>query len=1203
MNEVDTGGHRKEDENPNWGESKPARCDRDFPSSAPADADTGGTEVVYVNRDIDGENDQTSFPIAFKGGKGNTVEEVPDLRMSQLQQNQNEARQRQHQLLPVDDETPTLRASARSSPATLTRTRTCLYDRERETRELLQAYGRATTQSCSGASPKTAAGKAAAAAMGIDFTLITGSSGSGKSCLVYSVLEERVQQAGGFLLTAKYYYDQVDQPQNYAPLIRAFTDLVTKIKARHHDKALQKSYILAIQEAVNQQPLLLDIIPALRDLLPLQNNDQHTNHTHNSNINTSSDSNLEECEHQDHSEHSNNKRADEQGAYTACTTAAGALGQNTRKRLCFAFQTFVNILCSLDRPLVLFCDDLQWAEPASLDLLAAVVGDAEKQGIFLVGSCRDNEIVSTSHPLAVMLRELEADAVRIQRISLRNLQVDAVRAIVATDYGVESTFMCEKLSGWIMKQTGGNALYVVFLLRSLDEEGLLNQYDIHDIGHWERHVEETFHCTDSVQLIRKQLEGFDESMQELLMMAACLGSEFHSAVLYHLLPCPLSKDRDTFIADIEEKLALVQKADLVQWTQAGVWRFTHDQVQSAAYSLITEEIKQLHLSIGTKLWKNLDEEEMKIHSFTVISQLGIGAHLISDQNDRNQMSVFLLRATRGATASSAFRAASTSVNLGIELLGNRHWRDEYELSLGLYNAAIEVEYCNGDYSKMESLTNELVENARRTEDTHLALTNGVLAAGIGGDFQTAISRGVSLLDSLGFTIPSNPGVFTMLWEYSKTKKALKQYSDSAILNLPIMEDPGKLMAMRTMVVLFTYMINLNPLQAIVVVMKLVRTVLKGGLSPMAAPTLSFYACLLCGGFRDMDSAMRYSKLSLDILEMFDSKEWLSRTYFGAHGLTFPHIQPWKESLKPMLTAHRIALATGDFEYAMHSAGLYLGIALAAGVPLEVLWSDTQVFLQQGKSHPQASVDHFLKPQAQFAANLMGDSSDPTILTGAIMDEARELKDASDSQKETNTKVLQFQRLKLKSFFHAYRAGEPIATQLMDMQMEDLGAYAKAPIIFHSGLVVAGAANSSSSVSRKRLSFVKMCLARLRALSFHAPGENCSMVLALEAVLALMKKRFQKADQKFLQSLTLGRKQGFVDVVGVVNEHFADSLLGRGEMLEALAQLEQAAQSYGQWGAKAKVKDVENRISEMKCKTPLQVECNPAKTTLTLTSEG
>ena len=136
----------------------------------------------------------------------------------------------------------------------------------------------------------------------------------------------------------------------------------------------------------------------------------------------------------------------------------------------------------------------------------------------------------------------------------------------------------------------------------------------------------------------------------------------------------------------------------------------------------------------------------------------------------------------------------------------------------------------------------------------------------------------------------------MLWEFLKTKRMIQKFSDEDILNLPPMEDPAKLIAMRLMVVQFTYMININPLLSIVLAMKMVRTFLKHGIASVAAPALACFALLLYDGFGDVTLGTRLSKLSLAILEKFQSREWLARTYFAVYALSLPHVQPWTDSI-------------------------------------------------------------------------------------------------------------------------------------------------------------------------------------------------------------------------------------------------------------------------------------------------------------------
>jgi predicted ATPase len=254
-------------------------------------------------------------------------------------------------------------------------------------------------------------------------------------------------------------------------------------------------------------------------------------------------------------------------------------------------------------------------------------------------------------------------------------------------------------------------------------------------------------------------------------------------------------------SDVPYGIAIAEEKGLIQRYCAG-WRFVHDQIQQSAYSLIPEhERGEVHLHIGRKLWSSLDTDELGLNTFLVVNQLRHGAHLMTDQGERERMAVLLLRAGEKATTSSAFQNAASHLNLGVSMLENRHWRDQYHLSLDLTSAA--AEYCNANFDRMDELINEVLKNARCTDDKTRALTTSIYSLGSRNEVQKALDLGFKVLADLGEPFPTTAFTLTTIFELMKTKRMLRKLSDDDILNLPRMYDT-KLAAMSRIMIRCSY---------------------------------------------------------------------------------------------------------------------------------------------------------------------------------------------------------------------------------------------------------------------------------------------------------------------------------------------------------------------------------------------------------------
>jgi predicted ATPase len=356
-------------------------------------------------------------------------------------------------------------------------------------------------------------------------------------------------------------------------------------------------------------------------------------------------------------------------------------------------------------------DDLQWADTASLNLISALVNSESNSygccsgnnGLMIVGACRGNE-VALEHELSVTLRDMEEDGVCITDIGLSNLDMAAIHEMASTVLSIPSD-RTTRLATFLYQQSGGNALFVRQLLIALGDDGYFeldpdtqqhaweddNLNDqlgrVGDSGHYDGRGSRRLDHESAVRLVTKRIrQQLSPRIQRVLMLASCLGAEFEEYTLEAVEQ--ESVRRLLLAAEQRDLITRVVVAD------AHKWRFVHDQIQQACYGLIPEECRErTHLDIGRALCQSLTQDELEFHLNTIIDQLRRGADLIQSQDDRNEVALLCLKAGEMATKASAFQTAADHLHLGIRLLGQRNWRDQYYLSLDIYMAAAEVEYC------------------------------------------------------------------------------------------------------------------------------------------------------------------------------------------------------------------------------------------------------------------------------------------------------------------------------------------------------------------------------------------------------------------------------------------------------------------------------------------------------------------------------
>lgn len=388
---------------------------------------------------------------------------------------------------------------------------------------------------------------------------------------------------------------------------------------------------------------------------------------------------------------------------------------------------------------------LAGADPCSLELFNSLVQDEESNSIIFVAACR-SEIAKDS-PWRKSRRAMEDDGLVVKNIEIGNLSEKAVHQLVGDLLSLPSRHS-KSLSQISWLQTKGNPLFLVEFFRSLEYESLLTLDSETQMWTWdEQKILLSERCcghTDVIELISGKIEKLSKSLKELLKIASCIGASFDSAVL-----------KSSASRSIKKPLSLaVQKELLIFDTQAGKYKFVHDRIQQAAYSLIPEsELPMFHLAVGRNLLGQLSSILLEKHVFVVLNQFIRGANLLDSQTEKYRIASLCLSALIKATKTSAFRLSSQYADFGISLLGMWGWKDEYDLTLALYSSACEVQSCTGNFEKLDSFTEEIFRNAHSLQDKVRAYVIQVYSLGGRNRHQEAIEIGLEVLRQLGEPFP------------------------------------------------------------------------------------------------------------------------------------------------------------------------------------------------------------------------------------------------------------------------------------------------------------------------------------------------------------------------------------------------------------------------------------------------------------------
>jgi predicted ATPase len=406
-----------------------------------------------------------------------------------------------------------------------------------------------------------------------ELVLVSGYSGVGKSSVV-NELHKVLGPPRGLFAAGK--FDQYKRDIPYATLAQAFQTLIRQILVKSEGEVDQWRGALAEAVGPNGQ-LIVNLIPEVEFLIGRQ------------------------------------------------PPVPGLPSQEAQNRFQLVFRRFLAAFARPEHPLALFLDDLQWLDAATLELLERLITDQDVRHLMLVGAYRDNE-VSSSHPLMRTLGAIRKAGARMQEIVLAPLALDDTGRLIADSLRCEPE-RARPLAELVQEKTGGNPFFAIQFLTALADEGLLAFDSVALAWQWDIDRIRAKNYTDNVvDLMAAKLKRFSTTTQEALKQLACLGNVVDIATLTLVL-------RETDEA-IDAALLEAVHAGLV-FQHGNAYKFLHDRIQQAAYSLILDEHRaDIHLRIGRVLLASLTADQLAEHLFDVANQLNRGAGRLIDRDEK-----------------------------------------------------------------------------------------------------------------------------------------------------------------------------------------------------------------------------------------------------------------------------------------------------------------------------------------------------------------------------------------------------------------------------------------------------------------------------------------------------------------------------------------------------------------------------------------
>lgn len=843
---------------------------------------------------------------------------------------------------------------------------------------------------------------------------------------------------------------------------------------------------------------------------------------------------------------------------------------------------FLRTFSSDDHPLVIFLDDLQWADMGSLELLKVIFEEQMSIPLMIVGSYRENE-VDALHPLLKTLTVIREKGVSVNDVQLYPLSQEDMLELVCESFSVNPR-KAQSLAAFLLQVTGGNPFFARQLLLSFYNDGAIYFDPADSQWNWNfKKIQSRAFDEGVIAILRQKIDQLGPEVLRVLQVAACIGTDFSTDLMAAVLEGLTAPDISKILETALSQSLIILIGPVKRWAATGedashppevilAYRFIHDQIRQYIYTAIDPDTKaHYHLTIGRFLARQMDKLRYD-DVFEVVNQLNSAQSLITEKKEKLETAQLNLKAAMRAKNANAYAVAVTYFRTGMALLEEDAWNDNFDLAWKILVERAECEYLTGQTDDGNYFFDMAYTRAPDDMAKVRILNKKVVLYTLRGKPEEAVSVGFTALDLLGVPVSRKSSPLTILLKVFEVRLMIGFRDIKALKRLPQMTDEKYKLAITILSAMSSpaYLFNVNLFT--VLYLEMFKLTLKYGMYEISPMALISYGLILSAAFERHQAGNEIGQVGLELALTYNRPILVGKSYILFYGFIYYWVHPLRDLPDNFMMAHQLLRDSGDLVWATYALTYELLRSYVAGVSLDMMIERCENALEFSRRYNHVDQIYTHEIIYQVALSFKGQVEGRPDITTDTFNEADYLKAVKDCPNKNAEAWYYMNKAQYLYVLGYYEQGLALMDACMIMIQAGVGKgifYVADCHFYHALLLLAqGRARGVASYSHV-LAKVRKHRKKLAAWAKSCPENFRHKYLIITAELAAIRGRDVQAIEWFDEAITAAVKYEFLQDAAIACELAARVFLAEGRNRFSRLYLNDAVFYYKKWGASVK----------------------------------